>query len=111
VSQTVRCAACLRPLPRGDFHRNAASKNGVTSRCRGCRREEDYFSKRYQTRCGQCGRSRPLDRNRSCRACNEEAGLRQCRGACGELLPMYLEFYAGKGTCKRCAKAARPTSG
>jgi len=102
---TYLCSGCENPLPRGDFHEAHYTdrKRPVTSRCRTCR-SEDYFTDRYKTICGQCRRHRPLNQNRVCKQCNEDSGLRECRGVCGSILPALLSFDGKRTTCKSCRK-------
>jgi len=106
--QSFTCSKCQQAKPRAAFHEANARdrKREVTSQCRECR-SEVYFEKRYpDSVCAQCLKHRPLDRNKICASCNEEAALRQCR-QCTELLPVLLEFYGSRKTCKRCSKSLR----
>lgn len=100
-----KCSGCENPKIRGDFHEAHYTdrERPVTSRCRECR-SEDYFTARYKTVCGQCQRHRPLNNNRVCKRCNEDSGLRECRGTCGSLLPALLSFDGKRTTCKTCRK-------
>lgn len=103
-----RCSGCDQLKPRSDFHEAAARDRtrDVYSRCKECRRER-YFSKRYATVCIQCLKHRPLNKNSICPDCNDESGLRECRGPCGLLLPLFLEFYGSRRTCKKCSLVSR----
>jgi hypothetical protein len=104
--KTFKCSGCDRDdLPRGAFHEAHYTdrKRVVTSRCRLCR-SEDYFTDRYETVCGQCRRHRPLNQNHVCKQCNEDSGLRECRGTCGSILPALLSFDGKRTTCKSCRK-------
>jgi ribosomal protein L40E len=49
-----------------------------------------------------CMRHRPLDKNQVCRDCNDESGLRQCHGPCGEILPLFLKFEDKRMICRDC---------
>ncbi len=99
------CSGCKIPKPRGEFHEAHYTdrKRVVTSRCRECR-SEDYFTDRYKTICGQCRRHRPLNQNHVCKQCNEDSGLRECRGTCSSILPALLSFDGKRTTCKSCRK-------
>lgn len=100
-----RCSKCNAQKSRSGFHEAKPSpkrRREVTSRCKTCRSEARYEILYPDTICMQCERHRPLDRNRICQPCNEESGLRQCRGPCGEVLPMYLKFYGHRQICKDC---------
>jgi hypothetical protein len=79
----------------------------VTSHCRDCRREAYYQTRYPKTICAQCRKHRKLNKNKVCVACNEESALRQCRGPCRALLPLYLNFYGTRKVCRDCSKAAR----
>ncbi len=101
------CSKCHRQKPRSEFHKRWNEKQNcwfVTSQCASCR-SDAYLAKRYKTVCPQCLKHKPLDKNKICRHCNEENGLKQC-SACGHLLPIFLEFYSRQRRCKRCLKAA-----
>ncbi len=107
--QTFSCSKCLKDKPRSAFHEAAADdrQREVTSQCRDCRSEK-YFERRYpDTVCGQCLKHRPLDKNKICSQCNEDTGLRECKGECGELLSVFLAFYDKRKVCNSCAKAAK----
>jgi len=101
------CSSCRDPKPRDEFHESVSEDRTrkVTSQCRECR-SRSYFSKRYDTICDQCLQHRPLNKNRICSKCNEDSGLRQCRG-CDELLPVLLQFEGIRKICKPCRKLRR----
>lgn len=61
----------------------------------------------YPLPCAACGLHLPLDKNGRCADCNRERGLRRCRGACGELLPIEVCFYPNKARCKDCLRAEK----
>lgn len=105
MSKTYVCSGCKNSKPRGEFHEAHYTDRSrvVTSRCRDCR-SEDYFTDRYKTVCGQCRRHRPLDQNRVCKKCNEDSGLRECRGPCESMLVALLSFDGKRTTCKACRK-------
>ena len=105
------CSGCKDPLNRGDFHeaRYTDRNRPVTSRCRMCR-SNDYFRSRYKTICLQCRQPRPLNQNKVCKGCNEDSGLRECRGECGSLLPAALSFDGKRTTCKACRKLKSESS-
>jgi hypothetical protein len=102
-----KCAGCGSVLPRSRFHefRGQDRTRPVTSRCKACR-SEAYYESKYLTKCACCLKSRELDVNLSCKACNEASGLRQCL-KCGEVLPLYLKFYGRSRTCKNCQKGTK----
>lgn len=106
---TYLCSGCGFPKIRGEFHEAHYTdrKRVVTSRCRTCR-SGDYFKGRYKTVCLQCQQPRPLNQNKVCKHCNEDSGLRECRGACGEILPAALSFDGKRTTCKSCRKLKQP---
>lgn len=105
--QTWICSRCRRPRKRREFHeRSSNTKRPVTAWCRFCRSDE-YLAKKYKTVCPQCLKHKKLDKNKICRHCNAEAGLKQC-AACNHILPLHLEFYSRQSRCKRClAKASK----
>lgn len=98
------CSQCLKELPRKEFHEFCAlgRKRPVTSKCKGCRKEE-YYLKRYDMVCICCLKHRPLNSNTQCKDCNEASGLRECK-RCAEILPLFLSFYGGQRLCKNCKK-------
>jgi hypothetical protein len=100
-----RCSKCRQKKPRKHFHETKASRRRgrlVTSRCRECRSESRYERLYPDTVCQQCLKHRALDKNRICAPCNEESGLRQCRGECQEVLPLYLKFEIKRLSCRDC---------
>lgn len=104
-----QCSNCGHPKPRNEFHEAKRNdrKRPVRTHCRACRSEK-YFAKRYGgSVCAQCSQPRRLERNKVCRNCNEESGLRYCRGACGELLPLFLKFDGRRKICRDCWKTLR----
>lgn len=98
------CSKCRTKKPRNQFHEAKATdrKRPVTSQCRECR-SEAWHERRYpDTICAQCLKHRALDKNRICGVCNEESALRQCRGPCREILPLYLKFEEKRLVCRDC---------
>jgi hypothetical protein len=73
----------------------------VTSRCRSCR-SEVRFERRYPDDLRHVHEAPALDKNQVCRGCNEESGLRQCRGECQEMLPLFLKFEIKRLICRDC---------
>lgn len=102
------CSRCNDDKPSRDFHEAKPSdrKRSVTSRCKECRREARY-ERLFETVCAQCLRHRALDKNKVCKKCNADSGLRQCRGPCVELLALYMEFDGRRTTCKTCRNNLR----
>lgn len=72
-------------------------------RCKACR-STAYRLRRYPTSCSGCDLNCRLDSNGRCAQCNAKSGLRVCRGACKELLPIALCFYSHKARCKECLR-------
>src|SRR6266436_5030484 len=112
LKEEYKCAKCKLVKIRSEFHETKIRPDRnrpVTSRCKKCR-SDAYFSKKApgQT-CIQCLRPRRLDKNRICKKCNEDTGLRQCRGVCGEILPLYLQFYSKRTVCIECNKSKNKT--
>ena len=103
-----KCSECGKEKERQEFHESKASdrKREVTSQCKECRKE-GYYQKRYPDLCGCCLKPRPLDKNSVCRKCNMESGLRQCKGLCNQVLPVFLYFYGRSCICKECSKAKK----
>lgn len=103
------CSSCGKDGDRGDFHEAhyRDRQREVTSQCRLCR-SNGYFRSRYKTICLQCQQPRPLNQNKVCKHCNEDSGLRECRGSCGEILPAALSFDGKRTTCKACRKLKQP---
>lgn len=107
-----KCAGCNTDKPADEFHqfRHSARVRQITSRCKECR-SEVYYRDRYPTQtCGLCRKHRPLNNDGICNGCHDALGIRECRGKCGEILPVLLCFYAGRSrVCKKCRKlAAKP---
>lgn len=106
--ELLRCTGCGDPKSKNAFHLDPRPR-GRSYRCAECR-SDAYFAGRYKTVCAQCLKPRPLARNKVCRGCNAEAGLRECRGPCGMLLLVQLEFYDRRAVCRRCLRASRSTA-
>lgn len=100
-----KCSLCGQEKERQDFHESKASDRNreVTSQCKECRKES-YYNQRYKEVCSCCLKHRPLDKNSVCRKCNAESGLRQCKGKCGRILPLFLYYYGRSCICKDCLK-------
>lgn len=102
--KTFVCAKCGRTKARRDFHEANGKKRAVTSWCRHCR-SDAYLATKHETVCPQCMKHKRLDKNKICRHCNAESGLKQC-AKCRHLLPLHLEFYSRQSRCKRCLSKA-----
>lgn len=103
-----QCSSCIRMLPRADFHETAAHDRlrVVTSQCRDCR-SDAYYKRRYpDSKCDQCLKHRPVNSNKICKGCNEDSGIRECRG-CRQVKSALLEFYGEKTVCRQCSKATK----
>lgn len=74
------------------------------NRCSACK-SRAYKQKRYGCGC-ICGVPGPMDSNGLCRACNNEAGLRECR-RCRQVQLTELSFETGRYCCRGCRNRAR----
>lgn len=103
MATTYRCSGCDRDLEHRDYHERGPSRRRPTmSRCRRCR-SEDRYARLYPATCPQCLRHRPLDGDGTCRACNADRGLKECR-VCHRLRVIFLDFYAKRRVCIPCTK-------
>jgi hypothetical protein len=96
------CRSCCNDLPAGAFHVDQRQGGGRVQVCRGCRA-------RPSRPCRQCPRCSEwhTNSNETCRECNEDAGLRECRG-CRLLLPIALAFRKRASRCRDCLGIHRP---
>lgn len=106
-----RCFKCELLLPRSEFRKNVARKDGLRSRCRHC--DCGYGQPRRCRRCGQKEKVCHFYRNgRICKPCHLKSGQRYCT-KCKRLLPTkeFLRKINNLGeldsSCRKCKSAVR----
>lgn len=117
MGDVFRCTKCGKDLDERHFHERPTygsdRRRRVSYDCRECRRRcrtyprdyaaeyEQRMAKRFKRPCRWCQRSRKLDPNGNCRACNRTRGLKKCR-KCGVVLPILMKFNAKQADCRDC---------
>lgn len=96
----LNCSKCGGDGPFHSSYKDNSNWRQCTSMCIKCRSEE-YYAKRYTTKCKECYSPRKLDSNGECHKCNEGRGVRECK-VCKSLLITYLNFYGSRKVCKTC---------
>ena len=75
-----RCSSCRILKPASEFHRNAATPDGLAAQCKTCARTRYDLSK---PACSDCGKRKPkksIDTTGRCRQCRRKQGLAAPRG-------------------------------
>lgn len=107
----LRCGSCGLDKDASNFYAtNSPKGRGTTYKCKTCSSAYNNaraLSIKYPTPCTQCARHRRLDSNSTCSPCNRQNGLQQCRGACDQLLPLFLFPGGRRRECKECYNARR----